>query len=406
MTDHSRTDIDLNQPATRFGRGMLAEWLLDPETTYLNHGTVGAPPTRVLRKQQAIRDEIEKQPSRFILRELALQQSAPWRIESRLREAVKPVAEFLGARPEDLVFVPNVTLGTNAVLRSTPLDPGDEIVISDLAYGAVTLAAAAIARERHAVVRTVAVSQPVVSADQVVASFVSALGPRTRLVIVDHIAAQTALVLPVAAIAAECRARGIAVLVDGAHAPGSLAVDIPSLGVDYYAANLHKWAHAPRACGVLWAPPEHQQHLHHPVVSWGSGQGFLREFEWNATADPTTYLAAPEGVALLQEWGFQEVLAYLHDLAWDAAALLSDRWGTAMSTPREFVGAMVTVPLPEHAGSTDDQAERLRTTLLTEDRIEVALHAASGRLWARVSAQVYNERADYERLAEAVVGRI
>ena len=385
---------------------MLAEWLLDPDFTYLNHGTVGAPPVRVLKKQQALRDEIERAPSRFLLRELAGEQPAPWRRESRLREAVAPVAAFLGARPDDLVFVPNVTTGTNAVLRSVALEAGDEVVIADLAYGAVTLAAEVVTRERHATLRIIELPHPVRSRDAIVQAFASALTPRTRLVIVDHITAQTALVMPVAEIAAVCRPLGIPVLVDGAHAPGSIAVNIPALGVDYYSANLHKWAHAPRACGILWARADRQEHLRPPVVSWGSGKGFLREFEWQATADPTTYLCAPDGIALLQEWGFEAVLGYMHGLAWEAADLLTTRWETTIETPREMVGALVTVPLPERAGTTDDEARRLRLSLLLDDRIEVQLHAWRGRLWTRVSAQVYNDRSDIERLADAVLRKI
>jgi len=390
----------------QFGRAMLAEWLLDPDFTYLNHGTVGAPPTRVLKKQQALRDEIERLPSRFMLRELAGEHPAPWRSESRLREAAAPVAAFLGSRPDDLVFVPNVTTGTNAVLRSVALESGDEVIISDLAYGAVTLAAAVVTRERYATLRTIEVPHPVRSRDAIVQAFASALTPRTRLVIVDHITAQTALVMPVAEIAAVCRPLGIPVLVDGAHAPGSLAVNIPALGVDYYSANLHKWAHAPRACGILWATVDRQQTLRHPVVSWGSGKGFLREFEWNATSDPTSYLSAPEGIALLQEWGFDAVLAYMHRLAWEAASLLATRWETTLETPREMVGALVTVPLPERAGTTADEATRLRLSLLVDDRIEVQVHAWRGRLWARVSAQVYNDRSDIEHLADAVLRKL
>ena len=227
----------------------------------------------------------------------------------------------------------------------------------------------------------------------------------TRLVIVDHVTAQTAIVMPVAEIAAVCHKRGIAVLVDGAHAPGALVVDIPALGADYYSANLHKWAHAPRACGILWAAVERQSGLRHPVVSWGSGKGFLREFEWNATADPTTYLSAPAGIAL-REWGFDAVLGYIHNLAWDAAGVLTSRWGTVLDTPREMVAAMVTLPLPERAGTTDDDARHLRLSLLVEDRIEVQMHAWRGRLWVRVSAQVYNDRSDIERLADAVLRQI
>jgi isopenicillin-N epimerase len=382
---------------------MLAEWLLDPDITYLNHGTVGAPPARVLKKQQALRDEMERQPSRFMLRELTGEYPAPWRRESRLREAAASVASFLGSRPDDLVFVPNVTTGTSAVLRSIALERGDEIVISDLAYGAVTLSAEVVARERQATLRTIELPHPVRSRDEVIHAFTSALTPRTRLVIVDHITAPSALVMPVAEIAAVCRSQGIAVLADGAHAPGSLAVDIPALGVDYYSANLHKWAHAPRACGILWAAADRQPSLHHPVTSWGSEKGFLREFEWQATADPTAYLSAPEGIALLEEWGFEAVLGYMHGLAWETGELLSTRWGTAFETPRDMVGSLVTVQLPDRAGGTEEEASRLRLSLLVEDRIEVQLHAWRGRLWTRVSAQVYNERSDIERLADAVL---
>jgi isopenicillin-N epimerase len=389
-----------------FGRSMLEHWLLDPEITYLNHGTVGAPPRRVLQAQQALRDEMERQPSRFVLRELHGHQPMPWRRESRLREAIGRVAPFLGCRPEDLVFVPNVTTGLNAVLRSVPLGPGDEVVITDLGYGAVALAAGVVTREHGATLRMVEMPYPPRDAGDVVAAIARALHSHTRLVVVDHVTAQSALVLPVAAIVAACHARGVPVLVDGAHAPGSIALDIPATGADWYAANLHKWAHAPRACGIVWARPEHQATLRHPVVSWGSGLGFHAEFEYQATSDPTNYLAAPEGIALLREWGFDAVLSYMHGLSREAARLLTDRWGTTLEAADDMIGAMVTVPLPDGAGATADEAARLRTALLVEDRIEVQLHAWRGRLWARVSAQVYNDRADITRLADAVCRRL
>jgi isopenicillin-N epimerase len=387
---------------------MREHWMLDPDYTYLNHGTVGAPPRRVLLKQQLLRDEIERQPARFVLRELAGGAPAPWRTESRLREAAREVAAFLGARPEDLVFVSNVTTGLNAVLRSIPLVPGDEVVITDLAYGAITLAAGSITGERGATLKTVEMPYPVHGAGvlapgTMVEAIVSALTPHTRLVVIDHITAQTALVMPVADIVRACHARDVRVLVDGAHAPGSLAFDIPSLGADWYSANLHKWAHAPRACGILWAAPERQEILHHPIVSWGFGRGFREEFEWTGTDDPTSYLAAPEGIAMLREWDFSAVLDYMHAMAWEAGTLLTARWATNLATPREMVGAMVTVPLPEAAGTTSDDAARLRLALLVEDRIEVQLHTWRSRLWVRVSMQVYNDLSDVQRLADAVL---
>jgi isopenicillin-N epimerase len=280
------------------------------------------------------------------------------------------------------------------------------VVITDLAYGAVALTAAVVVRERGATLRTVEVPHPLRDPAEVVDAIVQALTPQSKLVVVDHITSQTALVLPVAAIAAECRARGVPVLVDGAHAPGSIVLDIPSLGVDWYSANLHKWAHAPRACGILWAAAHRQSTLHHPIVSWGSGLGFHEEFERTATGDPTSYLAAPEGLAVLDEWGFDAVLEYIHGLAWEAVAILTDAWGTTVDTPPAMVGAMAAVPLPEAAGATNEDATRLRLALLVEDRVEVHLHARRGRLWVRISAQVYNDRSDIVRLAEAVRRRM
>jgi isopenicillin-N epimerase len=388
-----------------FGRSMLEHWLLDPTSTYLNHGTVGAPPRRVLKKQQDLRDEMERQPSRFMLRELNGHQPMPWRAVSRLREASDQVAAFVGSRPEDLVFVPNVTTGLNAALGSVPLGPGDEVVITELAYGAVALAAAVACTRSGATLRTVPVEYPLRDAGDIVEPIVGALTPRTKLVVIDHVTAQTALVLPVAAVAAECRVRGVPVLVDGAHVPGAQPLDISSLGVDWYAANLHKWAHAPRGCGFLWVAPRWQPSVHTPVVSWGRDRGFRAEFEHTATSDPTSCLAAPEGLALLREWGFEACVAYMHDLAWEAAHVLADRWHTRFDIPRDMIATMVTVPLPPEAGSTDDDAARLRLALLVEERIEVQLHAWRGRLWTRVSAQVYNDRSDIARLAEAVARR-
>src|SRR5262245_6893511 len=194
-----------------FGRSMLEHWLLDPACTYLNHGTVGAPPRQVLAKQQALRDEMERQPSRFFLREITFEQPAPWRAQSRLREALDAIAPFFGARADDLVFVPNITTGMNAVLRSVPLGPGDEVVVTDLAYGGVALAAKSVARERGATLRTVEMPFPLRTEDQIVDAIARALTPQTRLVVVDHVTAQTALVLPVAAVVAKCHERGVPV---------------------------------------------------------------------------------------------------------------------------------------------------------------------------------------------------
>jgi len=220
-----------------FGKPMLAEWSFDPGVTYLNHGTVGVTPRRIMAVQQAIRDEIERHPSRFILRALSKTEfGRPLPEPPRLRAAADTVAEFLGARGEDLVFVDNITAGVNSVLRSFPLREGDEILVSDLVYGGVLRAALFAAREHGATVRTVEMPHPF-RADRLADAYADAVGPCTRLAIVEHITAQSALVFPLRETAARLRAKGVAVLADAAHAPGQIPIDIPSLGVDYYTAN-------------------------------------------------------------------------------------------------------------------------------------------------------------------------
>lgn len=388
-----------------FGHRMLEQWALDPEITYLNHGTVGAPPRRVLAAQQALRDEMERQPSRFLLRDLVGHVGAPREGPTRLRAAAAAVAGFVRARGDDLVFVDNATTGANAVLRSLPLQPGDEILVTDQTYGAVVNAAAFVARERGAHLRSVEVPYPAFDPAALVEAVAGALGPRTRLAIVDHISAESALILPLAEIAARCREKGVPVLVDGAHAPGALDLDIPALGVAWYTGNLHKWCYSPRSCGLLWADPAQQALLHPPVISWGLDKGFLAEFDWVGTRDPTAWLAAPEGIATLRDLGLDAVRGYNHRLAWDGARMLAKRFGTSLEAEERHFGCMVTIPLPQRLGSTRDDATRLRDALLFEDHIEVQMHAGKGRLWVRISAQVYNEMADMDRLADAITAR-
>jgi len=389
-----------------FGRSMLDQWCLDPEITYLNHGTVGAPPRRVLAKQQAIRDEIERQPSQFLLRELtSIVVGMPRREPPRLRVAAAEVAPFVGAQSDDFVFVENATTGANAVLSSIDLRDGDEVLVTDHVYGGVARAARFAARRRGAHVRSVELPYPVSGPDALVAAVADSIGPRTRVLVLDHVTSESALVLPVQEIASRCRAKGVPVLVDGAHAPGALPLDVPSLGVDWYTANLHKWAFTPRAAGFLWSAPERSAGLHPTVISWGLDQGFSAEFDLTGTRDPSPFLAAPEAIAFLRDLGVDAVRTYNHGLAWEAARLLSRRWGTKLGMGEEMVGTMATVPLPERLGSSQDDAARLRDALLFEDRIEIQLHAWRDRLWVRVSAQVYNDIHDIERLASAVEAR-
>ncbi len=387
-----------------FGHAMRSEWPLDPAITYLNHGTVGATPRRVLELQRSITDEIERQPARFMLRELA-DAHADMTTPSRMRVAAAAVAEFVGVSG-DLLFVDNITAGANAVLRSFPFDRGDEIAVTNLGYGGVVNAATYVTRTIGGPLRTIELPQPGAPRADYVDAIAAGLGEKTRLLIVDHLTPGTALILPLAEIAAVCRDRGVLVLADGAHVPGNIAVDIESFGVDWYVANLHKWAWAPRSAGLLWAAKHHHSYLHPTVISWGLDHGITAEFDLLGTRDPSHFLAAPFAIELMNEFGGADgastVRRYNHDLAWWAGQYLTDRWGTRFTTPEEMIGSMVNVRLPSHLGTTSEDAEQVRAAL-ENDNIEVPVYAGVDELSMRVSAQIYCDRSDIERLGDAVL---
>jgi isopenicillin-N epimerase len=376
--------------------------MLDPDCVYLNHGTVGAPPRKVLAVQQAIRDEIERNPARFLIRELADVGEIVMSARPRMRQAAEAVASFLGARGDDLMFVDNATTGVSSVLRSIPFAAGDEIVITDHVYGAVGKAARFIAARCGAQVKPVDLPGPPYHGAGIVDAIEGALTPRTRLLIVDHVTSGTALIFPVREIVARAKARGIAVLVDGAHGPGAIDFDIPSLGADWYTGNLHKWAMAPRSSAILWVAPHRHAETHPAVLSWGLGNGLAAEFDLTGTRDPSVWLAAPAGIEFMRELGVEAMRAYNHALVWNGARMLCDRWGTQVPTDESLVGCMLTMPLPGRMGTTPEDATRLKDALLYRDNIEAQIHSRCGSMWMRLSAQVYNDDADLERLTAGI----
>lgn len=380
---------------------------LEAGCVYLNHGTVGVTPLEVMRARAALLDEIERHPARFMLREL-MRLDAPTSANAeaglpRLRRAAATVQRFLGGGDDEagsgLVFVDNATAGVNAVLRAQDYAPGSEILVHDHAYGGVARAIGRIAAERGWRIVPCTLDD---GADDAawLAALERAITPRTRLALLDHVSSETALVMPLAALAAACK-------VDGAHAPGAIEVDLAALGVDWYAANLHKWAFAPRSCGVLWAAPTRRDGLQPAVYSWGStGDDWLAAFDWPGTRDPTPWLAAPAGIEFLcRVLGSAAALRTRnHALALRAAERLAQRWQVAFTTPEPRIGCMVAVPLPPPLERGDTvRAQALRDALLHAHRIEVPVLARHGRLHVRVSLQVYNDLEDVERLAAAVL---
>ncbi|HEV3286510.1 MAG TPA: aminotransferase class V-fold PLP-dependent enzyme [Steroidobacteraceae bacterium] len=365
------------------------EWLLDPEVAFLNHGSFGATPRTVLAEQDRWRVRMERHPTHFMSEELP----------PALRAAAARLAAFVGARADDLVFAENATAGCNTVLRSLRLAPGDEILVTDHGYPAVRKAAEHAAARAGARVVEALVPFPLGDAAQVVAAVAARLGPRTRLAILDHVTSPTAVIFPLPELVAVCRPAGAPVLIDGAHAPGMLSLDVPSLGADWYTGNCHKWLMAPKGSGFLWAAPERQADTHPLVISHGFGQGFTAAFDWIGTRDPTAWLSVPAAIDFHERFGGARLRERNVALAREQATLLAQTWKTERGAPDALTGSMAAVRLPLREPATAERAQELRKKLFEDRRLEVPVTAFAGALWARISAHAYNRPADYARLA-------
>jgi isopenicillin-N epimerase len=370
------------------------EWLLDPDISFLNHGSYGAVPRTVLDEQRRLQEQMERDPTRFLALELS----------QALRAGADRLATFVNAAGSDLAFIENATAGCNMVLGSVRLSPGDEILLTDHGYPAVRKAAEYHASRAGAVVIEAAVPFPISDPTEIVNAVAARLGPRTRLVILDHVSSPTAIVFPVRQLTALCHEAGAKVLIDGAHTPGMLSHEIPAIGADWYVGNCHKWLMAPKGSGSLWASPSSQAGTHPLVISHGYGQGFAPEFDWIGTRDPTAWLTIPAAIDYHFRIGGQLLRERNTQLARQAANLLAKHWNTERGSEDALTGSMSTVGLPVVGEATDERALELRYILRKNHRIDAAIIAFKGSLWVRLSAQAYNQFNEYERLADAFCG--
>jgi isopenicillin-N epimerase len=383
----------------------LAElWPLERGLVFLNHGSFGACPTEVLRHQATLRAEMEAEPVRFLSREL----------DDRLDAARAALATFLGADPDDLAFVTNATSGVNAVLRSRVFAAGDELLTTDHAYNACRNTLNFVAERAGARVVVATVPFPVASPDEVVAAVLAKVTPRTRLALIDHITSPTALILPVERLIAELAARGVDVLVDGAHAPGMVPLNLATLGATYYSGNCHKWLCAPKGSAFLWTRRDQQPDVRPLTISHGASavrpgrSRFRLEFDWTGTSDPTAWLTVPRAIeylGTLAPGGWPALMARNRALALDARRLLCAAAGTPPPCPDDMVGSLASVRLPDGTAEVGwRRPDPLQQRLFEDWRIEVPVMSwpAAPRRLVRISAQLYNRREHYERLAQAL----
>lgn len=326
-----------------------SEWLLDPDISFLNHGSYGAVPREVLDEQHRLQDRMERDPTKFLALELP----------HALRASADRLATFINGVGSDLAFIENATAGCNIVLGSVRLSPGDEILVTDHGYPAIRKATEYHASRAGAVVIEAAVPFPIGDPTEIASAVATRLGPRTRLVILDHVSSPTAVVFPVRELTALCHEAGAKVLIDGAHAPGMLSLDIPAIGADWYVGNCHKWLMAPKGSGFLWAAPASQAATHPLVISHGYGQGFEAEFDWVGTRDPTAWLSIPAAIDYHFRIGGHLLRERNTRLAQQAANLLAKHWNTEHGAEDALTGSMSTVRLPLVGEATEERALEL-----------------------------------------------
>jgi isopenicillin-N epimerase len=369
------------------GRAIRHAWRLDPNFVTVNHGSFGATPDCVLAEQDVWRRRMEAQPTRFMGTVLPDAQ----------RDAASRLGAFVGAAAADIAFVNNATTGCNAVLRSLSLQPGDEVLVLDHGYGAVRNTVRFVTERAAARMIEATIPFPHVTADGIVHEVAAAIGPRTRLAVIDHITSASALIMPLDRIIAACHEAGVPVLVDGAHGPGQVTLDLNNLGADWYAGNCHKWLCAAKGCGFLWTSAARQKDTHPTVISHGLGQGYLQEFDWTGTIDPSPYLSIGTAIEFHESLGGASLRQRNIDLATEAASLVARRLNTE-TIDTVHGGAMRLVRLP---AGRDTQAAIIRAKLLHAGT-DAPVHAIGGALWLRLSAFAYNELEDYARLADIV----
>jgi isopenicillin-N epimerase len=378
-----------------FGKARRAEFGFEDGLILLNHGSFGATPKVVQERQAEWRARLERNPPHF-MRALA---------PKALDETREALAAYLGAEARDIGFVENATAGCNAVLRAFPLEAGDEVISTSHVYNAVRNAIRFVCRRVGA--RYVELPLPFggASAADVLAGLEQSIGPRTRLVAVDHIASDSSLIFPVVRIAALCRERGVQLLIDGAHGPGHVPLALEALGADYYSGNCHKWLCAPKGAAFLWVRRERQRGVHPLVISHFLDHGFAAEFGWQGTRDPTAWIAVKDALDWRRDLG-PAADDYCRDLLERAVGQLERAWNVGALTPKEGRAFMATLPVPGSPPASNALASALRVALLEKDHLETQIKAADGVLFIRITAFVYNAEEDYARLAEALPRRL
>lgn len=370
---------------------LKALFLLNPDVAFFNHGSFGACPRPVFEEYQRWQRELEWEPVDFLGR----------RREKLLETAKGKLAEYLNAPSEDMIFVVNVTQGLNTVARSLRLHPGDEILTTNHEYGAVNKTWQFVCEKTGAKIVEHHINLPVTTHEAFVEAFWAEVTPRTRVIAMSHITSPTALIFPVAEICRRAREAGILTVIDGAHAPGQVPVDLEVIGADFYSGNCHKWMSAPKGVGFLYVRPEHHAIIDPLVIShgWVPEGTFVSRNEWQGTRDIASFLSVPAAIEFQAQHNWDAVRQRCHNMAVE----LHNRVGALTGLPPiatdldTWFAQMIAIPMPK------DRLRPIQEELYNNHQIVTAGGAIDDGNWLRISIQGYNTQADVDRLYNALV---
>lgn len=366
---------------------LKAEFLLDPNITFLNHGSFGACPKLVFETYQQWQLELERQPVLFLGR----------RIDALLRDAMIPLADYVNADPDDMIFVQNATAGVNIVARSLSLKAGDEILTTNHEYGACTYTWEEVCRKTGALYVQRTTELPVTTAAAFLELFWAGVTPSTKVIYLSHITSPTALIFPIEPIIQRAREAGIITIIDGAHAPGQIPIDLRALDADFYTGNCHKWLCAPKGAAFLYARREYQDWLTPLIISWGYyEESFALRHERQGTHDPAAALAVPAAIRFQQEHDWDSVRQACHELVIKSHTDFAEITGMPPIASSDWFGQMVATLLPPC------DIDRVKRRLYDDYQIEIPITVMQNTPFLRVSYQGYNTIEESERLNAAL----
>jgi isopenicillin-N epimerase len=377
-----------------YGKEIIGNWFMSPDYTYLNHGSFGAAARCVLKKASEIESYIESHTMGFFMEEYP----------NLLAESKQHIADFVNVPNEDLVFVENATTGVATVLRSLMYDlkAGDKILLTNHIYTGVDNTLDYLSKKNGVELVRIDIPFPIKSNEEIISAVKKEISSGIKIAVFDHIASATALIFPIKELCELCRENGVISIIDGAHAPGMLDLDISSLGSDFFVGNCHKWLFTQKGCAILYVSKAMQEKIHPLTISNFYGQGFQMEFGWTATKNVVPWLTFPTALEFYKSLGDSELRQHNHSLVLAGGDLIYKTLNTKPTAPNDMIGAILTCDLPEKFNKVNPDTFGLWKMFMEKHKIEIMFVNFADKLRFRISAQAYNELEDYEKLCQAL----